>query len=163
MVLAMLIGLLEGLGIGLLIPLLTTFTANSAAPHGGVLGFIEHFGEGHSRNERLLIVSSMILLFVLLKSAFQIVANIFAAWVDGRVGNDIRNALSERLHSVGYSFFVVQDPARLLNVLGTESWKASDAVRVLITRIAESGTVAVFGSLLIFVSWRLFLLVAVGA
>jgi hypothetical protein len=97
MVLAMLIGLLEGLGIGLLIPLLSTFTANSAAPHGGALGFIEHFGEGHSRNERLLIDSSMILLFVLLKSAFRIVANIFAAWVDGRVGNDIRNALSERL------------------------------------------------------------------
>jgi subfamily B ATP-binding cassette protein MsbA len=148
MILAMIIGLLEGAGVGLLIPLLSTFTDSSQTTHGGALGFISRVAEGHGRNERMLIVSSLILFFVLLKSVFQIVANVFASWVDGRIGLAIRGALSERLHAVGYSFFLVQEPARLVNIITTESWKASDAVRVLLTRIAASGTVAVFCSCL---------------
>jgi subfamily B ATP-binding cassette protein MsbA len=162
MILAMLIALLEGVGVSLLIPLLSTLTNNSNSPSGGLFAIISRIAEGHSRNERLLIVSSLILFFVTMKTVCQITANIFAAWVDGHVGQAIRSALSERLHAVGYSFFIVQDPARLLNVLSTESWKASDAVRVLLTRIAASGNVLVFGILLLLVSWRLFFLVLLG-
>src|ERR1700677_3783785 len=137
MVLAMIIGLLEGAGVGLLIPLLSTFTSGSSA-QGGALGFIERIAEGHARNERLLIVSGMILAFVVLKSVFQIGANIFASWVDGRVGQEIRSALSERLHALGYAFFLLEEPARLINIITTESWRASDAVRVLLTQISAT-------------------------
>jgi ATP-binding cassette, subfamily B, bacterial MsbA len=161
MVLAMIIGLLEGAGVGLLIPLLSTFTDGSSA-HGGALGFIERIAQGHARNERLLIVSAMILAFVVLKSVFQIGANIFASWVDGRVGQAIRSALSERLHAIGYAFFLLEEPARLINVITTESWRASDAVRVLLTQISATGTVVVFGILLLVVNWQLSLLVIVG-
>jgi subfamily B ATP-binding cassette protein MsbA len=161
--LALSIGLLEGVGVSLLIPLLTTFTGSfSAANGGGALGLIERFAQGYSRNERLLIVSSVILAFVVLKSAFQVLANVFAAWVEGRVGQDIRCALSDSLHSVGYSFFLVQEPARLVNILATESWKASDAVRILLNRIAAIAAVLVFSVLLLLVSWRLSLIVLAG-
>ncbi len=154
--LALSIGLLEGIGVSLLIPLLSTFTGSfSAARGGGTLGLIQRFAEGYSRNERLLIVSSVIFVFVLLKSALQVLANAFAAWVEGRVGQDIRCALSDSLHSVGYSFFLVQEPARLVNILATESWKASDAVRILLNRL-------VFSVLLLLVSWRLSLMVLAG-
>lgn len=161
--LAISIGLLEGVGVSLLIPLLSTFANNfSTAKDGGALALIERFGQGHSRNERLLVVTSVILCFVLLKSALQVLANTFASWVDGRVGHDIRCGLSTSLHSVGYSFFLVQEPARLMNILGTESWKASDAVRLLLTRIAASAAVVVFTGLLFLVSWRLSLVVLAG-
>jgi subfamily B ATP-binding cassette protein MsbA len=110
----------------------------------------------------LLIVSSVIFAFVVLKSIFQALANTFAAWVEGRVGHDIRCALSESLQSVGYSFFLVQDPSRLVNILTTESWKASDAMRVVLTRIAAIATILVFSVLLLLVSWRLSLMVLVG-
>lgn len=162
MVLAIVIGLLEGGGVSLLIPLLSTLMDTSGAKHGGALGLIGAIAEGHSRNERLVIVSGLILLFVSLKSAFQIVANRFAAWIDGRVGQDIRSALSQRLEALGYVFFIRNDPARLMNVLSTESWRASDAVRVLLSRIAETGSVIVFSILLVIVSWKLFLLVLAG-
>jgi subfamily B ATP-binding cassette protein MsbA len=162
MILAMTVGLLEGLGIGLLIPLLSTFTDSTSGPRGGPLGLIARVAEGHSRDERLLIISSIILLFVLLKSVFQIAGNIFAAWVDGRIAHAIRNAISERLHAVGYSFFIKEDPARIVNAFSNEAWRTSEAVRVLISRIAATGTVTVFGLLLIVASWRLFLLVALG-
>ena len=162
MVLAMAVGLLEGLGIGLLIPLLSAFTDNASSPRGGPLGLLAHVADGQARDERLLIISGIILFFVLLKSVFQIAANIFAAWVDGRVAHAIRTAISERLHQVGYSFFLREDPARMVNAFDNESWRTSEAVRVLISRIAAAGTVSVFGLLLIVASWRLFLLVALG-
>jgi subfamily B ATP-binding cassette protein MsbA len=161
--LALSIGLLEGVGVSLLIPLLSTFTGSFSAPGGGgALGLIQRFAEGYSRTERLLIVSSVIFAFVVLKSTFQVLANTFAAWVEGRVGQDIRCALSDSLHSVGYSFFLVQEPARLVNILATESWKASDAVRILLNRIAAIAAVLVFSVLLLLVSWRLSLIVLAG-
>lgn len=161
--LAMAIGLLEGVGVSLLIPLLSTFTNNfSAAKDGGALALIERFAEGYTRNERLLVVSSAILTFVLIKSALQVLANAFAAWVEGRIGQDIRCALSDSLQRVGYSFFLVQEPARLVNILATESWKASDAVRVVLARIASSAVLLVFSVLLLLVSWRLSLIVLAG-
>ncbi len=155
-------GLLEGVGVGLLIPLLSTFTNDLNTTSRGALGFIQRFAQGHTRPERVLIVSSVILLCMLVKSALQIVANRFTSWVDGAVGHEIRCALADRLHRVAYSFFLVQEPARLLNILSSESWKASEAVRVTLTRLAEAAGVLVFSVLLLFVSWKLSLLVFVG-
>ena len=155
-------GLLEGVGVGLLIPLLSTFTNDLGSSRGGALGLIQRFAEGYSRNERLLIVSSVIFGCVVLKSLLQVVANRFASWVDGAVGHDIRCALADRLHEVGYSFFLVEDPARLLNILSSESWKASEAVRVVLSRLAEAAGVLVFSVLLLTVSWKLSMLVLAG-
>jgi ABC-type multidrug transport system, ATPase and permease components len=161
--LALLIGLLEGVGVSLLIPLLSTFTSSfSAAKGGGALGLIERFAQGYSRNERLFVVSSVIFVFVVLKSTFQVLANAFDAWVEGRVGHEIRCALSDSLQRVGYPFFLVQEPARLVNILATESWKASDAVRIVLNRIAAIAAILVFSVLLLLVSWRLSFIVLAG-
>ena len=161
--LAVTIGVLEGMGVTLLIPLLSLSSNQTHGLHShGVLGLIEHVAEGYTRNQRLLIVTSAILGFVLLKSMVQAVANNFISWIDGRIGHDIRAGLSRRLQSVGYSFFLTEPSARLVNILTTESWRASDAVRVLLQRISSSAAVAVFGVLLSIVSWRLSLVVLCG-
>lgn len=155
-------GLLEGVGVGLLIPLLSTFTNDLDTRRGGALGFIQRFAQGHTRDQRLVIVCSVILGCMLLKSALQIVANRFASWVDGGVGQTIRCSLAERLLNVGYSFYLVEDSARLLNIISSESWRASDAIRVVLSRIAEAAGILVFSILLLLVSWKLMLLVLVG-
>ena len=160
--LALSTGLLEGVGVGLLIPLLSTFTNDLNSRQGGLLGLVQRFAGGHPPHQRVLIVSAVILGCMLLKSGLQIVANRFASWVDGAVGHDIRCQLADRLHGLGYSFFLVQDPARLLNVLSSESWKASEAVRVVLSRVAEAAGILVFGVLLLIVSWKLSLMVVVG-
>ncbi len=159
--LAIVIGLLEGVGVSFLIPFLSTLS-DAPGRTGGALGFVTRFAEGYGRNVRFLIIASTILACGLLKNSLQVLANAFAAWVDGRIGNDIRCALSARLHRVSYAFFLVQDPVRLVNVLSTESWKASDTVRVVLTRIAAIAAVGVFGVLLLVVSWRLSVVVLVG-
>ena len=49
--------------------------------------------------------------------------------IAGRAGNDIRAALSLQLLTVGFPFFLSEDRPRLLNIMATESWRVSDALR----------------------------------
>lgn len=160
--LALVISFLEGAGVSMLIPLLSTFTNDLDTDRGGMLGRIQRLAGAHGRNERLVIVCMVILGCILLKSAFQVVADRFASWVDGMVGHQIRCQMAKRLQSTAYSFFLTEDPTRLINVLSAESWKASEAVRIVLNRVAEAASVLVFGVLLVWVSWKLTLLVVVG-
>ena len=156
------IGLLEGAGVGLLIPFLATLTDNSAHTSSGFLSFILRFANGYDRHGKLLLITGAIFACLLLKNVLQAAANAFTAWVDGQIGQNIRSSLSERLQGAEYTFFLAQDSSRLMNILGTESWKTSDAVRVVLTRIASVATISVFAILLFAVSWRLSLIVLVG-
>ena len=70
--------------------------------------------------------------------------------------------MSRRLQNLGYPFFLLEKPARLVNIVTTDSWKTSDAVRVLLQRIAAGAAAMVFGVVLFLVNWRLSLVVAVG-
>jgi subfamily B ATP-binding cassette protein MsbA len=161
--LAMVIGLLEGMGVSLLIPLLSVVSGASPGVHsGGVVATIQHFADQYSPSARVLCITGVILVFVLLKAGFQITANVFAAWVDGRIGQDVRCGMSKRLQNLGYPFFLLEQPARLVNIVTTDSWKTSDAVRVLLQRIAAGAAAAVFGVVLFLVNWRLSLVVLVG-
>ncbi len=66
--LAAIIGLLEGMGVSLLIPLLSV--VNGAAPSmhsGGVVAAIQHFADRYSSEKRVLWITAVILAFVLLK------------------------------------------------------------------------------------------------
>ncbi len=162
--LALTVSLLDGVGVSLLIPLLGLLTRDLPGRKGhGPLSLLAMLAAGHSHNARLLMIAGVILTTVAVKAVLQVAANIFASWVDGKVGQDIRCGLGQRLNSVGYPFFLMEDSGRLFNIMGTESWKASDAARVLLTRIAATANVLMFGVLLLLVSWELALLVLVGA
>ena len=161
--LAFAISLLEGIGVGLLIPLLSILTGDLSVTEGhGPVRLLVKLAIGYSRNARLWIIAGVIVAAVVLKAALQATANSFASWVDGKVGQEIRCGLGKRLNSVGYPFFLTENPSRLFNIVSTEAWKASDAIRVLLTQIASTANVVMFCVLLLCVSWRLTLLVLVG-
>lgn len=126
------------------------------------VGILVSFAAGHNRNTRLWIIAGVIVMAVTLKAILQAAASTFASWVDGKIGQDIRCKLGERLSSVGYPFFIAETPGRLFNIVGSESWKASDAIRVLLNQIASTANVVMFCVLLFVVSWRLTMLVLVG-
>ena len=154
---------LEGLGIGLLIPLLTEVLGPSNGSSArGVSGVFAHISAVFPAEWRIVGVGACIFGLILVKAAFQTLYWIIVAWVDGRAGHDIRGALSKQLLSLGYSFFLGQDPIRLVTIVSTESWRASDAIRLAFSITASAGAVLVFGGFLLMVSWKLSLLVAVG-
>jgi ATP-binding cassette, subfamily B, bacterial MsbA len=153
---------LEGLGIGLLIPLLTEILGATAAPASGMTGLFARVAAAFPPAWRIAGVAVCIFGAILAKAGFQTLYWVLVAWVDGRAGHDIRTTLSQQLLSLGYSFFLGQDPIRLVTIVSTESWRASDAIRLAFSITASAGAVAVFVGLLFAVSWKLSLLVVIG-
>ena len=153
---------LEGLGISLLLPLLTEILADEKRPKiSGILGHLYDLA-GWVGENRVLSFSALIFCSIVLKGLVQIGNQIFIGWVDGRASHEIRCALSQQLLNIGYPFYLIYDPSRLLTIVSTETWRASDAIRTVFSMIANLMAVMVFSLLLVSVSWKLSLLVAVG-
>ena len=153
----------EGIGSSLLAPLLATMM-----PSGNLVGapwplrrlaeLADVFGERY----RLLMLAGAILALVLLKATVQSSNAIFLAWVDTRIGHDIRASLSQRILGVGYKFFLGHDPGRLVTVVGTDSWRVSDAIRMSFSLLVAGTALTVFGVLMALVSWKLLAGIVVG-
>lgn len=154
---------LEGLGIGLLVPLVTTLTQSGAGPaDSGLLGALQRYALLFSPDWRVLAVGLTILTFVLLKCVVQAVTNIFVAWADGKISNDIRSALANRLLKVGYPFFLQNEQSRLINIIATEAWRAGDAIRAVYSIIASAVAALIFTAFLLVLSWQMTLAVGLG-
>jgi len=152
---------LEGVGIGLLIPLLTTLLS---AGSGTGVGFalIDRWTSGYDPGTRLALIASAIFVLILLKNVVYAVSQTFVAWIDGRASHDIRCALARQLLWVGYPFHLAQEPARLVNIVATEAWRASEAIRALFSMVAGAASITIFAVLLLLVSWPLTLAVVAG-
>lgn len=162
-VLGILSGGLEGAGIGLLVPLLGTLLGSAQTPGGGgVVRLLDRFAEGLAGEDRLLAIGAAMLACIVLKNLLQTGSRILVADVDGRLGHDIRRALADRLLTVPYVFHLDHAPARLFNIIATESWHASDAVRAGFSRVESIAVASVFGVMLAVVDWRLTLVMGVG-
>ncbi|MBR0934947.1 ABC transporter ATP-binding protein [Bradyrhizobium jicamae] len=154
---------LEGLGIGLLIPLMGTLLATQPTEPTGLLATTIRLAGTTDPNTRLVVFGVVILGFVVLKSLIQAINTMFIAWVDGRAGNDIRSALSLQLFNVGFPFFLDEGRARLLNILSTEAWRVSDALRTRFKILVDAISALVFTVLLLIINWKLTLIVVAGA
>jgi len=154
---------LEGLGIGLLVPLLSTLLdGDQPIAATGFMATLAEFANMFGAQTRLFAIAGAIFVLVLFKAIIQTVNWTFIAWIDGRAGHDIRQGLAKRLLQLGYPFYLDHDPARLVTIVSIEAWKASDAIRLVFSIAAAAAAIIVFSLLLGFVSWRLFLLVAIG-
>lgn len=154
---------LEGLSIGLVLPVLSILSGDQPSSNPtGVVGWLGSLPELFPADIRLLAVTGLMVLFVLAKAIIQIANATFANWVNQSASHDLRVALADRLLGVGYGFFLRVDPARLVNVIATESWRASDAIAALFGLAVSFGTVVVFALLMLLISWQLFIGVAVG-
>jgi subfamily B ATP-binding cassette protein MsbA len=154
---------LEGLGIGVLIPLMGTLLSTQPSEPSGLWASISLLTGATDPNVQLAVFGIAILGFVVLKSIIQAINTMFIAWIDGRAGNDIRAALSLQLYTVGFPFFLGEDRARLLNILSSEAWRVSDALRTRFRILVDAVSALVFTGLLLVINWRLTVIVAVGA
>ena len=157
------IGLLEGLSVGLLIPLISTLgQAPGTALHNPVLAWLARFAGRSGLQDRLLIIALAIFAMTMVKNLLFTASRLFSATLYGRIGHQVRIGLSERIAKADYPFFLAADSAHLINVLNAQSWQAVDAVRASFGRIASLTLVAVLGLILLCVEWRLALIVAAG-
>lgn len=167
MPLAILLGLLasvfEGLGIGMLAPLLTIMLDHGdAASYPGLLRKLVGFATQGTPLRPLAALSVMVLCLVLAKATIQVINARLMAWVEGNAGRDIRDGLAEKTLHLDYDFFLKNDASRLITIVDTDSWKATDAVRAIFQIAVSAATVIVFAAFLIIADWRLFAMVCAG-
>jgi ATP-binding cassette, subfamily B, bacterial MsbA len=154
---------LESLSITLLVPLLGSLSGQSATPRFlSPLAFIFDWGASQGALTRILVPAGLMLLLIIAKSVVQASNAVLVAWVDSRVGGDLRKALAGRLLSLGYAFTLRQDPPRLVNIVATDVWRATEAVRLSFSIVSAWGAVAVFSVVLLAISTKLFVFVGIG-
>lgn len=154
---------LEGLGIGLIIPLLGIIMGRGGT--SGMAGFsalLQQVGADLGERERLIAISAAILGSILLKNVFAFANTLLTSFIYGKAGYSIRSALSEQLLRVGYPFFLQQSPGRLLNIISNESWRASDAIQALLGAIVSASAAVILLAFLLLLSWQMTLLVTLG-
>jgi subfamily B ATP-binding cassette protein MsbA len=157
-------GLLEGIGIGLLIPLIALLLAGTIPV--SVPGPIRELAMATSALDtqtRIFALGAAMMGFILAKGVIQAANNILIADIDARIGRDMRGALCERLLALDYAFFLRNERARLVQIISNDSWFASDAVRAALNIVPAAVTLVVFGALLVWLNWELSVIVLLGA
>ena len=107
-------------------------------------------------------LSLIVLALVVCKSSFQIANAHFMSHVEGTAGREIRDMLAQKVLRLDFSFFLKNDTGRLVTIVDTQSWQATDAVRTIFNIAAGSAAIAMFTVLLVLSEWRLSLIVLAG-
>ncbi len=154
--------ILEGLGIGLAIPMLSLL---SGSPTGGsgLVGWLSSIPNLLPEPYRYPGMAAFILGCVIVKGVIQSTTGMLISHVEVRGGHDIRQGIAKRLIETGYPFFLENSQARLFNAIGTDSWRVSDGIRSVFTLVGGSATVAVYAIILLLVNWKLFVITSLGS
>ena len=153
---------LEGLGIGLLAPLLTTLSAAPASQMPEPLATLMSITRALPPSRQLAGIAGLIVLTVAAKAAVQVAAATFQSRIAAAVGTDARAALFDRMLAADYPFFLSAEPAGLVTSFTGGVWRLTELVRLTFGLVSASATALVFGMLLLAIEWRLFGAVLLG-
>jgi len=164
LVLAILAFLLEGIGIGLLVPLVDTMLpagAQSTAA-GPFNATIQQLTDLLPEANRLPLLAALVCLLILLKSAVIYGHHILSIWLSSQMARDLRNRLFERTFDIGLLTVQKLGIGRLHNTLDAQVWRVTEALDTLSQMGASAAAAAVFLTLLLLISWQLTIALVVG-
>lgn len=161
--LGLLATLLEGAGIGLVIPLLALLFSNGAPDAvPGPLHSVTRFAVQFDPQMRTSLFAAAVFTLILLKCIVQGANESLVESIGGRIGRDVRDSLAERLLTLDYPFFLKHEASRLWHILSADSWHCVEAARWALALIPAVIGLAVFALLLAWLNFELFLFVLVG-
>lgn len=153
---------LEGIGIGLVIPLLDVVMSGESTVQGWMPGILASFGEQVSPSQRGIFIGIAILLMIILKNIVAYGNGLLQAWIYGKSGHRLRDLLSRRMVEMDASYCLSQPPSRLLNIISNESWRASDATGTALSLLVAGAATFIFLVFLFLLSPELTIVVIVG-
>jgi subfamily B ATP-binding cassette protein MsbA len=163
-VLGSLRSLTEGIGIGLFIPLLNSLVIGSESP-GKSQWLVEKMNslfQGVAPERRMVVILLCLFAAVLATALLGYLHHLLFAWFDGNVAHDLRRRIFRQLMTVSFGFIDRRRSGDLLNVLASDTWRTSEALKILVNLMITISTVIVYVVLLMLMSWRLTLTVAVA-
>lgn len=157
--------LLEGVGIGLLIPLLAIMAGTGAgvgaAMTGGAFAPVGRWIGGLPASEQVMLLGGAILALFAIKGWVVTIHGRKAARLEGAIGHDVRCALASQVLEADFRTILAADEQHLIHVISADVWEVSGAVRLGIALLTAGCALGVFVVLLALVEWRMLLMVAV--
>ncbi|MBB3609704.1 ABC transporter ATP-binding protein [Rhizobium sp. BK602] len=154
---------LEGTGIGLIIPMLSIIGGQKDPTGlGGFSALFQQVGSSLDDRQRLMAIAACILALITLKNILAFANTALTTFIYGKAGHAIRSALADQLLKIGYPFFLQETPGRLLNIISNESWRASDAIQTVLGTIVNASAAIILLAFLLLLSWQMTLCVAIG-
>jgi subfamily B ATP-binding cassette protein MsbA len=150
----------EGIGITLFIPLLQSIEPGSAA--GGLPSPLARLVALVPVDRRVVMLPLLILGAILLKNVLVFANHGVVSRMFADVGADLRVRLFDRLVTMDWAEFERADSSALLTILASESWRAVQAVQLLLAILVHLCTIGVFVTLLLIISWRLTIALVLG-
>jgi len=154
----------EGIGIGLLIPLLSGLVAGPQLQPKGqwLIAKLGGLFEGIPPDRRLTVIVVCVFGAVLANAILSYANHLLLGWEDGSIAHDLRRRIFRQLLNVHFGFIERDRSGRLLNLLASDSWRVRDALGTVVGLMITTSTVAVYVALLLMMSWKLTLVVAVA-
>src|SRR5260221_9093910 len=145
----------EGLSISLLVPFIQNQMGTADA---GVIGRMTALFQGIPAERRLWWIGVSILMLVVLKNILSYSYSLLFQWVNASISHRLRCGIFHQLLSVSQSYLDANDSGKLLNTLGTDTWRVSSAFAVLANVIINACMTLTLGTLLLLISWKLTLI-----
>lgn len=155
-------GLAEGIGIAALLPMLELAVPQAgnapSALSAAVAGTLGRLGLA-PRLETLLV---MIVLGMLLKGIFRLLAMKQVGYTVARVSTDLRLQLVRALLGTRWSYFVNQPVGRFANAIGTEASRASSGYLNVCNLFASVSQALIYAVVAFLISWQIALFAVFG-
>jgi subfamily B ATP-binding cassette protein MsbA len=149
----------EGVGVGLLVPLLSLLLGGENATPMRPLQWLEGELPGHSPAFYVAVICSAIVVAIAAKNVAAYVSQVLAADLKKRISVTLRETLFRRLHSADLDLFDRSPGGEIANVFLVETYRVTLAIDVLVST-QQRGAIGLFYlGALFYISWPLTLLV----
>jgi ATP-binding cassette, subfamily B, bacterial MsbA len=157
---SLLMTLSEGIGVGLLVPLLSLLLGGEQAIPMRPIQWMEQMVPGRSAGVYVALFCAAVVGAVVAKSVASYAVQRLAASLKRRVSVNLRTALFRRLHGADLDVFDTTPGGELSNVFLQETARAAGTLDALIGLVQRLSMIAVYTGGLLLLSWPLTLLTA---
>ena len=162
LLLNILVGLLDGIGLTMFLPLLNLLENQDKNPELGSYKIIDFIHKtGIDLNITYILI--LLMLIFLFKAIFKLLASIFQVNLQIKVIRSIRIELFKSFFNLNYKYFVTQDVGHIQNTFTGEVSKVSSACKSYLTTLNKAIIVATYVILALFANYQFtFVLIFVG-
>ena len=156
--LGLLTALSEGFSISLIIPLLASGT--EGAQQNTNYWFARLFSR-FSGDQRAMIIAAFFLAGVALKNALSYAYGLLSRWLNAAISHRLRSGILTQVLSLSQLYLDAQESGKLINTLGSETWRMASALSILSDMLIDLCMVLILGALLLAISLKLALVCVV--
>ncbi len=147
----------EGVGIAMFIPIIQILTEidSSQMRTSGFVSMINDAVTIFPERTRLIWVLSLVIGVMMLKNGLLYACDWITSGVQYRLVRDLRSRVVEMLCAVKYGYVTQQQPGAIMYTINSDSLYAGMSFSRLMSLLRAAITIAIFGSLLLTLSWKL--------